>query len=397
MALPTPISIAYSSTSVPKGASDYYGSRLVKLWRADLVDRLHGASARANARWGWLTPPAGAGKLIWLHADDRYDSVLLASELLRAIRLKRLDVRLALTFEYEYRELLATRLHNLKGIGYGYGPADRAAIVARVLKAFAPLGVIQVAHAPRRHLSAALQKNRIHSIAVNAPPSISPYSIDWCVPRSPEEAQRWRHTGAANEVAPPAAFISQLVEAQVDPNFKSLLGGAAVWWFAGMRTTDAAAIQSHWQILSAALPGILFVSLRAHEVPDTLPRSWQRISEWRRDLIPANNIVLVDTPHWLPAIANVSQAIHLEHADEVSLWQALAAGKPCSRGSEALPYDIDMPVYRNVTQVFAAWQATAGDTFAARRLGDALRRRFWDERRRAAAATEVLLQRIYDW
>ena len=48
-------------------------------------------------------------------------------------------------------------------------------------------------------------------------------------------------------------------------------------------------------------------------------------------------------------------------------------------------------------QILGHWQALRGDVMAARQRGDATRRIFWQERRRAGERLPEFLQRVFDW
>lgn len=394
-----------NSTSVRSAdvGDDAYGSKLFYLWRSDIGDRLNGQRGRANARWGFLTPPGGGGKLIWVRAGSSYDSVLLGSELVRAVRQKRRDVRIAFSFEHDYSAMLASRLQGLKGIGIGYGPADRRGIVRRVLTAFAPLGVVHAGIAPRPNLSRALAARKIHSLAVNAEP-VADAHADVYFPRSPADARAWQQSGNARAIAPGAAMLSLLVEAQVEPNFRSMVVGSAdiaLWWIAGIGRDTLPELQREWPRFSAAVPSILFVSL-CDALSEPHDRAWLRLSTWQRNTVGAGTIVFVDDMRWLPAIANTANAIHLHRCGDYVFWQTLAAGKPTSVRDRAMVRervhdDIVLPAYTDIGQVLYAWRTIVNDRFGARQRGDALRRVFWQERRRAATVSETLLQRIYDW
>ena len=107
------------------------------------------------------------GKVVWIIAGAERDSVRLAVELLRAIRARRLDIRLVLTFEHDYPELLAL-LDDCDKTGWGYAPCDHPKAIARVMARFEPFGVILVGTRPRPNLLAALV-GHAHMLAVNVP------------------------------------------------------------------------------------------------------------------------------------------------------------------------------------------------------------------------------------
>ena len=136
-----------------------------ELWR-DIRDRLSGNKQRANARWGWVKPPAGQSKLIWIRAGKTRDSVLLAAGLMAAIRHKRQDVRLVLTYQQEYQDIIVEHLSGLKKIGFGYSCAPHVAIESRMLNRLSPFAIIFVEEVTGNAIFRALEKFTIkHLIA----------------------------------------------------------------------------------------------------------------------------------------------------------------------------------------------------------------------------------------
>ena len=111
---------------------DPYGSFLPALVYHDIRDRLLGRSASANARWGWLSRPARAGKLIWISSGASRNSIRLGIELALAITAERSDVAIVLAFESEFPELVAP-LERPVRIRWGYGRADYVGSMDRIL------------------------------------------------------------------------------------------------------------------------------------------------------------------------------------------------------------------------------------------------------------------------
>lgn len=385
---------------------------LWSLWRDDVRDRWAGESARANARWGFLTPPVGPGKLIWVEAGGSRESVLLGVEAVRAVRERRLDVRLALTFQREHRDLLA-RLRALKRIGLGYGPANRPRIARRVVKRFAPLGVVIAGHCPPSALLHALENSPVHQLALNAPASRTG-RLEAAYPANRGQRRDWEQAGTAQAIAAPADFLTLLVEAQVDPNFKSTVAGGAqvdLWWLQGLTAAGAEGFVSLWRQSPLAARGVLFVSVPSGEdlaaVSAALSRAGPLLSlgTWTRTPIAPGTCVIVDDPRWLPAVAAAASGIHLVAPTRGEWWQALASGAPVSvarraQADELLNAAADEPAYAEAEDwaaVMLLWRAWRDDRPRARLRGDAARRVFWAERRRAAAATEDFLQRVFAW
>lgn len=384
-----------------------YGSALRSLWRRDIRDRMRGDSARANARWGFLTPPRGDAKLVWMHTAADSTSTRIGVELVRALRDKRQDVRIALTFEQDQPELFA-KLIGLKKVGYGFGPCDRPHAVARVLKRFQPLGIVHIGQAPRPRLSAAAHAQRIHTIAVNAPPRADS-RVEVCYPRTEYEAAQWRATNAANEIAAPAHLLTLVVEAQVDPNFRAVVTGGAdlsLRWLHGVAPAEYDEVLTRWRALSEQVPGILFLgpALQAALAPLCASKNLHCVSlaQWPRRALAAGSVVVVDDARWLPAIAASAQTTHLRTADAAVFWQALAGGAAVSFArTEIVDAHLDHAPQARIVGDYAAlftqWAHDAHEPLALREQGDEARRSFWHERRRAATAVAELLQRVYDW
>lgn len=369
-----------------------YGDGLWRVWRAVLRDRLRGNPGRANARLGFLSPPAGSGRLIWIKSAGTRTSVLIGAELLRAIREKRLDVRLALTFETEHRSLIAARVNGLRKIGVGYGPSARPAALRRVLRRFDPLGVVLVGPV---HAGAWRRFAGHRLMAVDCWPQADlaiPTDVA-TLPSCRAQAAAWG--GRAQRMFPSAALVSLLVEAQVDPNFKTLVGGGRaldIWW---LHAAEAEMYVAAWRTSVLARDGVLFVS--GAQIADSVT-----LSTWQRTAIPAGSIVAVDEPHWLPAIAASASAIHLVAPSPLEFWQALAGGTIVSYDIDDIDMfvnEVDYPLPRHLTgnELMDAWQAYRDEPLRTRRQADSLRRLFWTERRRAQAAAATLLQEIYTW
>lgn len=398
------------------GDSDY-GSRLWRLWRADLRDRLTGNAARANARWGFLRPPAGRGKLLWIVTGAGREAVRLAVDALCALRARRQDLRLVLSFEHEYPDLLE-RARDLDRTAVGYGLCDAPAAVRRALKALVPFGVVFVRHAPRPNLVRRLADTPVHTVALNC--ACVPGRFEAAYPANRAQALAWREAGSADHVAAPADFETLLVEAQVDPNFRSLVCGGnelQLWWMHGLGTAQAAALAASWRRSLLAERGVLFLAPPAAVAAQALeqvlpgdPARLIRLSRWTRGALPPGAIVLVDEDRWLPAIAaSVTAAHFFAGASSWALWHALAGGAPvsladpalyaCFAGNGAPQDEVEeaLAMYEDLGALIERWQAYAADPLETRRAGDRARRLFWHVRRRAQATSADFLQRVYDW
>lgn len=368
---------------------DPFGSSLVTLLGWDLRDRLAGRRARANARWGLLVPPAPGGKVVWVAAGAGRDSVRLAVELVRALREKRLDLRLALTLEREYPELLRP-LDAMPLAGWGYAPCDRPGAVRRALARLAPLGLIFAGRAPRPGLARASGAVR-HRLVVGAP-APADAAFERVYPAAEDQTG-----GDAATRAPAVNLLTLVMPAQLDPNFAALATGGAerrLWWWHGEAGALARFLPRFRDAFGA---DSLFVSgAAAQSTPATV-----RLSDWQREPLPESAVVAVDAPQWLPAVAAACAGAHFASRDDAALWQALAGGAAVSVAPPAaLPKAaVAGAVERCADEdaVVAAWRRIAGSPAAARERRDAGRRAFWDERRLAARVRDELLARVFGW
>ena len=365
----------------------YEGHGLAGLW-ADIRDRLHKNYGRANARLGFLGTPAGTGRILWIKTDGKAVHARLAVEAARAVRERRQDVRLVVTFEEEYRQEWAW-LDKLPRTGYGFGPADRVAATERVLSRLAPAGVIAVGQALRPELASALTRTKVPCCVLHGPP---PQGAIHChgFPNTLSERQAWKGRPQSD-----AAFFSLMAEAQVEPTFSGIAGAhaRALWW---LTDPDPGVVDGQvrsWRRSQLAASDILFVGTRA---ADTLA-----LSAWDRDRQPLSRgaVVWVDDDRFWPALAASCHGIHLSQPPEPLLWAALAGGRVVSAER---PSGLDLlrqaPIHEvSDRELWAYWQNVVAEPAAGRASADGLRRYFWEERRRAAAVTETLLQLVYDW
>ena len=394
----------------PAGPSRGYGSARLELWYHGLRDRLRGEHARANARWAHVRAPEGTGRVIWFKAGASERSVRLAAELLGALRERRLDVRLVLTFEQDYPEPLERRLAGMKKIGLGFGPCDAPRAVSRMFERLDPLlGIVCVDTPPGPNLLREAERAGVHVVTYNAGPQDG--SVEACYPVDPIMAERFRRAGHCDYVAPAADPLSQLVEAQVEPTFRSLLGGGAAPALAWMQFADAQAAASAvhaWREQPWAGESILCVSVDAPG--DSVERALgatgapvQKLSDWSREPVSPGTLVWADEPRWYPALSVSADLIHLASAPRRVLWQALAGGVPVSFAEGALPPVLAAgegeawAIDPSIEACLGRWEAYRSRPPEARRLGDACRRRLWAERRRSGEVVEELIKRMYDW
>ncbi len=358
------------------------------LWWADWRDGRTGQLGRRAARWGYVRPPQAGGRILWLVAGAHYDSVRLGAELLRGLREKRRDVRLVLTFEAEYPELLAP-LEGLPKTGWGFGACDHRRAVDRIVTRLDPYGVIYCGVVPRLHLARRLAHlPRQLVIAAGRPPY--PMRVERVYPRDPEAAASWGDAPCA----PCADLLTLVTVAQVDPSFRALVNGERerhLWWLHSDRAPMARDFIACWQAHLGA--DILFVSGAAAKEATLC------ISAWKRTPLPDGCVVAVDAPQWLPAVAASVVAAHLVRPSASVRWQALAGGAALSSadadwaqaGADAIEFRTE------AAEVVADWRALIADPIRARRRGDAARRMFWAARRAAAAVHDDLLRRVFEW
>ncbi len=352
---------------------------------ADVRDRMTHNRRRANARWGFLNPPPGSGHVIWIKADGERATVRLAFEIARALGERRPDRRLVVTYESEYREWLGL-LRETEGTGHGFGPTDRAGVVARVLARLAPSGVVAVGDALRPALAQALGRRGLASCVVHGMP---PSAATACrgFPGTGRERAAWRGRPHAD-----AALTALIVQAQVEPVFQGVAGAhaRALWWWAD-GAGDEDALIAAWSRSRLAAHDLLFVT---HS-----KRARVRLSQWDRSPLPAGSIVSVDEERFWPALAASCTGVHLVNPSEPLLWTVLGGGRAVSVRSLAaldLLRPAPLPEWSD-GDVLPFWEGLLEDPAHARTCADEVRRFFWNERRRAASVTESLLQEVSGW
>lgn len=381
-----------------RDSDDPWGARPWPVWKAGLRDRISGARARANARDGFLRKPPGRGRVLWIKAGGTPLSLRLGVELLGAIRQKRHDLRLVLTFELDDERILAPRLEGLRATGVGYGPSDRPRTVRRVLERLEPFGLILADTLPRANLLRAAGESGVHCVAFNTAPW--PCRAEAAYPRDQFEREAWSTCGMAGSVVAAADPVSLWVEARADVTLRALSGagesGRLWWWHGPAREADAWI--GVWRADGRFAADRLFVSLC--DVATVPLRGATRISRWDRGALTPGEVMWVDDPRWLAAVSSACTAGHLHGGARDVFWQGLAGGRPLSAGrmlANALPVSACLPMGESPAVVLDRWAAYAEDPMGARREGDAGRRRFWEERRRVESVMSEFLQRVFDW
>ena len=366
--------------------SDAYGQALWPVLKANLLDRLQGQSHRARARMGRISAPGQKGRVVWLKAGVTPTSVRLAAELTGALREKRLDIQLVMTFEQEYASEIAPRVQGLRRFGLGYGPCDRPAVVQRVLDRLKPLGVIMIDSIQGPELLRQAGLGGIPVIAYNTPPL--GYGVTTACPRDAAQYARWEESGQAQQLLPAADPTTLWVESHTQATLRSMLpASAAVFWWHGPQSRWPHFYHG-WQASSLSNDSILFVSLSGGgewSMDETSPQNFEySLQRWDRQSFAAGQVIHVDHARWLPAVVSAAWAAHLIQPGQALMWQALA-------GSLALS-DESTP-----EAVLADWQGCVQAPMQRQQKADANRRCFWEERRRAREVVDVVLQQVFDW
>ncbi len=375
-----------------------YGSRFFSVLHQDIRDRLRGDRLRVRARHGYLRAPAEQGRLVWIVSDGEPASVRMGAELLAALRRKRLDIRLVLTYEEEYPELLTSRFRGLAKIGFGFGVCDRPRAVRRALDRLEPLGVIFAGSLPGRHFLDELERRRIHSVSLQAP-AVLPAPVQACYPLPGMDDEQCEHS------YPPVDLATIYVEQQVDATLGGLLrqgGVERLFWLQGVAGQELGETLQAWQEWPLAHQSLLIVgaadSRQLSQALDKAGLSTERFSRWQRRPLPAGGVMLLDDPQWLPAVAASVDASYIAAAERGLIWQAMAGAHPLWFGAGVdLAFPEEIARLTAPASVFGHWQAMLDNPHLLRQQGDLSRRLFWSARRQAAEAVEHLLQRVFDW
>lgn len=366
-----------------------YGAAFWPVWRAVLRDYRVGEGHRARARLGFLSPPEGRGRVVWIKAGAGLDSLRLGVELLGAVRDRRRDVRVVLTFEQDDPQRLPRLLQPWPKIGIGYGPCDRPRVVTRVLGRFQPCGIIVAESTPPENLL----RRTLAPVAVVGSAATASVAAAWPVSATGQEA--WGQTGTAEQLLPAADPQARFAEAQADVVLRSLAGAESrrLWWWHGS-AEQWPAWRAAWQAWSASGDDILMVSLSAGVSP---PDAALKVSEWDRGSLPGGTVLHIDDPRWYAAAASAAHGVHLAHPGRDVLWQALAAGSAVSLGAPPDAIGIPAPTLEDPAAVTAHWQELRGNDALRRSRGDAARRRFWEERRQVDENLGALMDRVWMW
>lgn len=353
--------------------NDPFGRHFFGLWLADRHDKKRGLTARIAARWGWLKPQGEQGKVIWVLAGNTLESVHQAVQITAAIRAKRLDIRLVMTFERDFPERLAP-LDECDKTGWGYAPCDHKRALSRAMQRLNPYGFIVVGTAVRQNLQTIL--NQHPRVLVTHPQSTS-----------------IQH----QTVGQGADLQTLLTQAQVDPNFKTLVNQGQerhLWWWHQPSAQDSVLI-TQW--LAETQHDVLFISGDQPNIPHLTMSTWNRLSMTDRQ------VVWVDDEKWLPAVSVSVTASHFSQANKHLMWQAMAGGAAITCTENCFPTSShNFPAkLRDAFQItispIALWRDWRDNSISARQAGDRARRLFWQERRQAETDSHALIERVFEW
>ena len=327
---------------------------------------------RRAGRSGRLRGPAGTGRLIWIRSNGSRDSVLLGVELTRAVREHRQDVRIALTFQEDHEDLLRDRLRGLERVGLGYGPADTASAVSRVLRRLNPVGVVIAGGSPPIRLLRSLDRLQCPAMLVNVLTAAG--------------------SATTKSVTHQTDLLPLVTPAQVDTTLRSALcPDGLLWWLQTEDPLWARDCVAAWATSRLARLGVLLVGSGR---PRVGVAGLSRLSQWDRTPRPAGETYAVDELRWLPAVAASASGVALDEPERFVRWQVLAGGAPaCLRGAvDSMFSTVNTPL-----ELVRHWEQEHDDPGLRRRRGDAGRRLFWAERRRATDEVAGLLDKIYQW
>jgi len=363
---------------------------------ADIKDRLKGNKSRANARLGLVNPPEGKSKLIWIRAGQSRDSVLLAAGLMAAIRHKRLDVRLVLTYEKEYQDVIIEQLSGLEKIGFGYACADTVSTELRMLKRLDPFAIIFAGKSASDGVIQALQKQPVKHILNFQSDAIKSLSVEASYPNI-SNIKQTENTFEA---------MTLLMQSQVDVQLGALLKGSETRELflisSPVNRSKLDMVLENWK--QSDLSNRAILCIYAGDAPDTVSEILDKkelkkkyFSQWDRETAANNEIFVIDEWRWFAATAASATAIHLLDYNQLTFWQSLASATVLSLDDGIKPtLGLDLP-HHGEEKLVSYWESLSDNAFLCRKLGDENRRQFWSQRRLAQEQIDKLLQRVYDW
>ena len=379
-------------------------------------DRLQGNKAKANARLGLVRPPEGTGKVIWLVAGETYSSVLMAAALLAAIREKRKDVRLVLTYEQEYQDIIVEHMSGLSKIGFGYHCGDSQYAANQMLTRLSPMSVIIVGTQPKKTFLHVLDKNTsIHKLLFQTNRNYenickTKHAFEACYP------DIINYSGTKNKSCeaeyPPMSILTRLVQSQVDQQLGSMLCGEesdALFHVHNLKPDCFNDLLSSWRSSSKLANSLLAISI--YNLTDTdldklkasiIASGFEavKLSDWNQQPLESHQIVIADDNKWYAALCASSKATHVFNTEDFYLWQSLASGAVVTVDNtlaEKLTFFSEIDSIETLDSLTQSWCDLLEDTLLQRKKSDALRKHFWEHRRQAESQMHEFLQRVYDW
>lgn len=357
---------------------------------------MQGNKQRANARLGLVSPPAGKSKLIWIRAGASRDSVLLAAGLMAAIRHKRLDVRLVLTYEEEYRDIIVEQLSGLEKIGFGYACANTVATESRMLKRLNPFAIIFAGNPANESIVRALEKQPVAHLLNFQTNDVEGLQSEVS------------YSNTASKPGDERSFeaMTLLMQSQVDTQLGALLKGSKdrhLFLLSGVADVQVlTTILNTWKKSILSESSILCINAVDNAEAITLVVQQQGLSvkcfsQWDRQTAAEKEVFIIDEWRWFAATAASALAIHLFKPDQTTFWQSLASATALSLDEKThSPVELNLP-HKNAAELISYWESLSQNTFQCRKLGDENRRLFWEYRRDAQEKMDELLQKVFDW
>lgn len=375
----------------PHKLFDPCGKFLPALLYHDIRDRIRGQAGRARARWGKVQRPDSIGKLLWIVAGSTRESVRLGVELARAILVRRLDIGIALTYESEYPDILATIDSNPR-IACSYAPADYAGSMHAVWHRLMPFGVILAGVLPRPNMIRLCEACK-HALLV-CPPGFALGRYERIYPR-----HRQIYEGR-NVAAPADMEVVMLPAPQADDaRLATIAAGRTTCLLHG---SDEAAAKRIYALFRGHLPqGIMLASgpvttALARHSTETIA-----LSAWAEQPVPPDRLVLVENTSALAGVMPNVTAAHFAVTDKTLMWLALSAGACLSMPRIAgIDAPSAMPQLRQIedeNELVAHWRRLDEDADLRQSTAAQTHRAFATESALAQKSLSDLLARVGVW
>lgn len=375
------------------------------MWRSVLLsisDLLRGRLRRARARLGFVKANLHH-KVIWIKADANPESIMLAAELLGAIRHARLDVFLLLSFERDCPEIYRPRLQRMEKFGLGFGPDESPSIIRRVLRRWHPVGIITVRQAASRQVFAQASQQGIPC-------------LQWLTEARDAQAQySYFYADSARQRgnAPQSEYISpwpMLVNSQIEPTLQTLMAEN----FQGLFLLQAASWQevqsllqenehywkqSSWQLMLCCADSDSAQLAELVNYCKMIKLEPCLVSSWQREKLAHNALLILDDKRWHTAAAAAAQLAMIYCWQAALVWQLLALGKKVILVKGQLQNaDMDTVIdrYNSSAEV---WECLHNGNLKGltRAQSDSQRQWFWQQKRKTEEQLQACLKRIYNW